>query len=814
MSGSEIPRKPRGPACSARSKEVNNHAMETIAEDYPFRCLLSFRPLIDHLREEIRLSDGRTRFGEKELNEILEAAPELEGPFENPAAIKKYQAQIDLLMARVFPDSFWEVERIAAVVPFSMRPVLVSSSFRRLFLEEDGSLKGRRNLREEDFNRGRVIRAYLLILEKFYGIESRFDFPLVHIVTDPDTGLESYFKMDLDFRFVAVQPARNKHPRELDNALRAEIMEHLTEPARLKEMLPPDDYEIHGFTVLRAVDVTQTEVLSALERDLVDQGSIISREGFGRLQERLRVLFRRPNLIAGLAAIQDDQVLLLNTGCDMKRSCIFTDSRHVSVDEFEGSVFERAVKSESIVRVADLRESAEISRSAKDMLEVGIRSVLVAPLYYRGECIGTLDVGSPEPADLGALDTLVMEHIQPIFAMAVKRALDDLDNRIQGIIKKECTAIHPIVEWRFRRAALNYLEKLRLGQSPEIEPIVFHQVYPLYGSSDVRGSADERNKAIQQDLARHLELALRVMEKARAARPLFILEETANRIRSSRDRILKDLGSGDEVSVLNFLQKEVVPLFSHLKTFGSQVESAIQDYETAVDPTAGTVYRLRKAFEESVSLLNDRMAAYLDSEESKLQSVFPHYFERHRTDGVDYLAYMGRSLLEEGEFSELYLRNMRLWQLRVACGLAWHTEQLKARLSVPLDTAHLVLFQNRPLSIRFRYDEKRFDVDGAYDIRHEIIKSRIDKAVVKGSRERLTQPGKVAAVFTHPEEARELRRHIEFLLSEDFLSGEPEELALGDLPGVQGLKAYRVRVNLESRALASAAGEDSWESVG
>ena len=65
-----------------------------------------------------------------------------------------------------------------------------------------------------------------------------------------------------------------------------------------------------------------------------------------------------------------------------------------------------------------------------------------------------------------------------------------------------------------------------------------------------------------------------------------------------------------------------------------------------------------------------------------------------------------------------------------------NTEQIKAKLEVPLDTCHLILVNHTPLAIRFRYDEKRFDVDGAYDVRHEIIKSRIDKAVVKGTSER------------------------------------------------------------------------------
>jgi hypothetical protein len=39
-------------------------------------------------------------------------------------------------------------------------------------------------------------------------------------------------------------------------------------------------------------------------------------------------------------------------------------------------------------------------------------------------------------------------------------------------------------------------------------------------------------------------------------------------------------------------------------------------------------------------------------------------------------------------------------------------------------------------------------VDGAYDIRYEIVKKRIDKALIKGTNERATQPGKIVIVYS------------------------------------------------------------------
>ena len=138
----------------------------------------------------------------------------------------------------------------------------------------------------------------------------------------------------------------------------------------------------------------------------------------------------------------------------------------------------------------------------------------------------------------------------------------------------------------------------------------------------------------------------------------------------------------------------------------------------------------------------------------------------------------------------------------VACGIAWVTEQLKKELKVPLETAHLILVSDATLSIRFRFEEKRFDVDGAYDVRHEIIKSRLDKAMVKGRSERLTQPCMIAVVFSQPQEGREVRRHMEFLVSKGYLKGDAEALDVEELPGVQGLQAMRASVDLESPVLA------------
>lgn len=433
----------------------------------------------------------------------------------------------------------------------------------------------------------------------------------------------------------------------------------------------------------------------------------------------------------------------------------------------------------------------------EETIKRGVRNVVVAPLSYQDDLIGVLELGSPHPGDLHALNTMKLREVLPLFSMAIKRSLDELDTRIQAIIKEQCTAIHPAVEWRFRQAVLHLLEQRKAGAMAEMEPIVFDEIYPLYGVSDIRGSSRHRNAAIQADLSAHLRLAKEILQLGYGCKPLPILAELAYHVDQHSTRIETGLGAGDEITILEFLHRDVEPLFNHMREFCPEMDEKIQAYWAALEPRLGTLYQRRKDFEESVTQLNETLSSYLEAEEEKAQAMFPHYFEKHKSDGVEFGIYIGASLVENGMFDVLYLYNLRLWQLMVMCGMARQAEQLKERQKVPLETAHLILVQHAPLSIRFRLDEKRFDIDGAYNMRYEIVKKRIDKAMVKGRNERLTQPGTIAIVYSQPKEALEYREYIAYLQASGYLTAEVEDVDLEDLEGAQGLKALRVTVDLQ-----------------
>jgi hypothetical protein len=394
------------------------------------------------------------------------------------------------------------------------------------------------------------------------------------------------------------------------------------------------------------------------------------------------------------------------------------------------------------------------------------------------------------------MNSIKLREIEPLFATALKRSLDELDNQVQAIIKEKCTAIHPSVEWRFRDAALRSMRDQKSEAAVEMEPISFDGVYPLYGLSDIRNSSTQRNSGIRADLHRQMDLGSKIVDAARRTKEMPFLGKLQFELQSLSDSIESGIGSGDELEIYSFLGNDLEPLFDKLEEFGDEVSQCIRDYRAALDPELGMIYDKRRDFDSSVTMLTDAISLYMDKEQEHAQNIFPHYFEKYKTDGVDHSMYIGASMAPQQKFDLMYLRNLRLWQIIVTCGIAHRLEALKKEMPVPLEIANLILVQDNPLAIRFRYDEKHFDVDGAYNVRYEIMKKRIDKARITGTKERLTQPGKIAIVYSQAKEAAEYRQYIEYLQSTGCVIGELEDVEIEPLQGIQGLRALRINVNM------------------
>ncbi|GAA3989394.1 GAF domain-containing protein [Hymenobacter antarcticus] len=765
------------------------------SSSFLFRSTLSFEPLIAYWRERERATNAGVALLARAIGEQVAEAAWCRGPLTDYTLIESNCDLIETLMLAVFPPASFATDISGVVAPFQRRSFYSTRRFEEIMLNKERQIKQPLNIDMAAMEHQMELMAYHLVLHRVYGTELPSLGTIVFTVPDYKIGLYRHYGVDFNSDFVTVKVVGE----QIDlTTQQLDLLVHNRHRLELwKELLPAENFELEGFNVLQLVDVTDQEILSELKYDLLERDVLQTPARFEQIQEKLRVLFAQPSLQLGIAAYDEKKRAFVDFGRKINHSFLTKQVQHQAADSSFRLIYERLLREREPLVIKNV-DTADIPDDLRQQISsLGIRSAILALLPYGNDTVGLLELGSP---DVGGLDEFDMEKVAqfvPLFAVAVKRNAEDLQTRVQAIMRATFTAIHPTMEWRFTDAARNLLTQLDAGnRTAEMEAIVFEDVYPLHGSCDIRSSSIVRNEAIQGDLIEHLTLANKVLKKASEYQHLPILDELKFYVTKNLKRLHDGMLSGDEANIYDSLKREVEPLFEYLAAHTPELRPIITRYWSNIDPKLGILYKRRQDFETSVTTLNDAVSDYLDDEEEKAQLMYPHYFQRYKTDGVEFNIYIGGTLVENKPFDLVFLKNLRLWQLLTMVEITRRTAALKDTLPVPLDTTQLILIHGQSLSIRFRQDERQFDVDGTYNIRYEIIKKRIDKATILGTGERLTQPGMIALVYAQSREAVEYYEYIDYLQDRDLLEPGVEEVELEELQGVKGLLALRVRVKL------------------
>ncbi|KAA3436467.1 GAF domain-containing protein [Rufibacter hautae] len=776
---------------------MQSNDFQISVSSFPFKASLSLKPIISYWQQFQDDCKSSFTLSAQEVNRQLQEVPELLDPITDVTALDdEHHCLIELLMTAIFPPATHESEASGAVSPRYDASFYFTKPFKQIILNDHNHLKRPLNIDDQRMLFNRVRMVYLLILEKFYQVQVPHEEFLIYTVPDYQLGLYRHYNVVLNTQFLDITPTQTLP--DLSEEDIQTMLDNIRDMDIWMELLPPQNFEISGFYIMSLRDVTDQEVLSSLKNDLLERDVMLAPDRFEQLQEKIRVLFKRPHLQLGVAAFHKNKSAFVNFGNKINHS--FLLQSEITSSSYAGfkAIYDELVRDGAPLVIKNVENSNQLPSGVREeMLNMGIKNIVLALLRYGDDPIGILELGSPQPGDLDNFSISKVEQFLPLFSVAVNRNSEEIEARVQSVIREKFTAIHPVLEWRFREAAMNMLDKINaspIAPSPEMEAIIFPDVYPLYAVADIRSSSTERNTAILGDLVEHLELAENVLRKAVEVHALPILDE----LRFSVSKHLRQLRKGvlvqDGITIFETLRTQVEPMFQFLEATNPELVETINTYREAMDPNLGILYKRRKAFEESLTLINETISEYVEQEELNAQEMYPHYFERFVTDGVELNIYVGQSLVENMPFDIMFLRNLRLWQLMVICEVARRTQALKPKLKVPLETTQLILIHSQPLAIRFRQDERKFDVDGAYNIRYEIVKKRIDKALVRDTDERLTQPGKIAIVYSQAREANEYLEYIEYLQNKGVLTEEVEQLEVEDLQGVSGLKALRVQI--------------------
>ena len=723
----------------------------------PLRTLGTLAPVIDYWRQLAEQPDHPLGNTAREVMEKVAACPEISGPVSREM-LMRHRDLSELLLSCVFPSSLQRFAFAAICTPGSFDVHWCTPRFERELMV-DGMMAGRVVLDGMSWEQLQLLFQYLLLGRLYYGLQIPFEKSVVLEKPDPSSGLLRYYQLRAHFDHMKLVPPERIVP--LDEEQRASLYANLHDLELWRKLIPAEQFRMDGIIVYEAFEITEEMTLSAMKEALVAKGCLTIRERFFKLRDRFRQLLGVEDLELEIGARHLDRVVIFNgqDTPDLELACMQSMPKEVFV-------------------TGDLSHCCEDHPLLKRYVA---RSLLVMPL----ETVGFLALSSKRAGALHTLVPMRLHEILPQLAVAVQRAIDGIENRVQRVMKEQFTAIHSSVEWRFQQQALEIVR----GQA-ESQDLVFPNVYPLFGTSDVRNSTNIRNQAIQADLRTQLELGQAILQAAIASRDLPYLRSRLFIVERWLQTFQRELQSGDESRVAEFLKYELEPLFDRLQGFSADTDAAVTVYRESLDSKLGIVHVQRKRYEDSMAMIRDRVVQVLNSAQESAQAIFPHYFELNKTDGVDHTIYIGGSLCPSGDFDLLFLKNLRLWQLETMLEITSATRDLE--LPLRLETAHLILVQDQPLSIRYGLEEKHFNVDGAYNARYEILKKRIDKAEVRDTGERLTQPGKLAVVYSNRREHAEYLDYLEYLRNIGKIDGRMEDLELSPLQGVQGLRALRV----------------------
>lgn len=766
--------------------------MKNQLQDFPLDIKISFHKIIEAYRRQIE--EEQSSISKDYMVKVLEyvsSFPKLEEGLDDANDLTKYKDVIKILLDELFPSILSKNEIKAASIPFHNLIFNTSKRFKKILdnAGEDFELS-MRNLNQDMF----YIYGCILILNHHYGYKIDFSRPLYYDIPD-ERGILKHYRLALNADFIDIEKGENAidiTEEDVDH-----LIQNIEDVDFWKKKFPPLSWIFKGFVIINLTDVTVDDAISDLKSTLLHKETS-NQEELLKFQEIFQSIYRLPDIRVGFTVYNKDRMVFEKMDNRESFSYILNDkAENDCVTSVCSETFKKLIEEQTYFAITNVERYAKETNNnllSQNLLQNNVMSCVFAPIAVEKELWGILELVSYRKNELNSINAIKLDDILPYIVTSVERNKSEYENMVKAVIQSECTSIHPSVLWIFEREAKQFIKDHNKDGLASFKDIAFRDVYPLYGQIDIVGSSEARNSAIQNDLMNQLEEIEHIIDKAYQIEKMPIYDQVRFRITDFKEDLLDTLNASSEQRVFNLLQKEVNPLMEHLKSQSEELKELVTKYQGQLNPETGVIYNHRKNYDDTVQRINRTMARLLDKKQIEAQRIYPHYFERYKTDGVDHNIYIGASLTNNKPFNEVYLFNLRLWQLATMCEMENKFYQLQNNTPIQLDAASLILVFNSTLSIRYRMDEKKFDVDGTYNARYEIIKKRIDKAYIKDTEERITQKGKIAIVYSQSSDEREYLKYVKYLQIKQYLGDEVELLELEDVQGVIGLKAIRVNI--------------------
>jgi hypothetical protein len=753
--------------------------------DTPFRTEFSFAQLIEKLRAEYTHGSLRNDEATRADLESIDKLPALVTGITDFSQIKDHQQLLGRLLKEYFPPALTNNEIKAVTFPYSGIIFNHSNRFKNIITAAGPDFNF--NIRDFDDHQYYVLSC-CLILNFLFGLQLDFSKPLFYDIP-MGNGVVKHYRIlyNADFMEIVPTPAAPK----ITEADVQTLLDNYEDLQLWKKLFPSECYILRGFAIVTLYDATIENAVSIFKEQLL---TLHSPDFHLKIESIFRSIYKNPEIKIGFSIYNAEENILTTEGIGYPLSShLIQGDRQKAVsavlcENATGHI----IANKSFFAISDVHQFSinyPDSPVGAIMASQQLGSAILAPVVKNNQLLGILEIVSRSAGQLNSINANKLQIIMPFLTDTIERLSAQYQNRIQAIIQDNYTSIHPSVYWKFRDAAKESLRSVGTGKG-HVSEISFSGVVPLYGQIDIKGSSEVRNESTRKDLLNQLQSLSELVSRC----PPDSIAGDAGMIQLTIQKYVSDLRfsihAGTEQLITHYLQTEVHPLLDHIT--GNDISPLILDYFQQTAPSHGSFHTYRRMYDDTITNINNNLATAIDEEQMSAQIIYPHYFERSKTDGVDHTIYIGSSINPGKNLTPSKLAKIRLWQLSTLCKMENIHRQNMSSLPYPLEVTSLVLIHSVPLEIRFRMDEKRFDVDGSYNARFEIIKKRIDKAYIKGSMQRITAPRKLTLVYADASEASEYAGYIGQLHDMGMLEKEVEHLDIEDLQGVTGLRALRV----------------------
>ncbi|ACU04682.1 MULTISPECIES: GAF domain-containing protein [Pedobacter] len=757
---------------------------------------LSLRPFIEYV--EKRAEEEKTvkvNFYKYILGQF-NAYPELKDPIPAENA-QRYSELFELIYTALSPIITDEKEQYWALgTPISPRFHYGTNAFYSVFMDE-GNCNLKADLKlpsKKEMEKNLLSAFYNIIMERFYNFSLTGNQFTIHSVIDPETHLLRYYRLNVDTRFLDVK-TKTKLPEYNLKDVKDDIKDERNTLKILTRLIPPELFTIEGISIVTLTDVTGEYALETVKNLVIQHNE--SQQGLHtrEIATALKTLVGTDQVDFGMIPyIKLNNKLQINELSGFNSILMQLAREQGQGDSEYNQLIDDYISQPRTLIFPEITEEEYLSYPMLKLLgTVGIKSYALFPLYYNAKLVGCLELYTKDPSLFNGHTLSKIEGSFPLLAQLFQGVIVDFNNDLQDVIMDKFTALQPSVQWRFHEAAYNYIQSGARDRNFPIEPVFFKNVYPFYAAIDIRNSSIQRNAAIRRDLYAHFEILESTLSAIREKASACTENEIPKGASVWSYKHLDELSDREIFKTEDYLQRQIPNALQHLKETYPEVEDVVNSYFTLTGDK-GKIFENRERYEKSMQMINVAVTRHLDEFNAELQSIYPCYFEKFRTDGVEFDLYLGQSIAPGLSFPQGILHDFRLRQLRVLAEIARTTNNLGPYFSTPLETTQLIFVYEKLIDISFRIDEQRFDVEGSYNIRYQMVKKRIDKALIKGTSERLTQPGKIAIVYFNGAEAKEYIGYIKKLQAKRMLNDDLEHLELEELQGVEGLKALRIGV--------------------